>query len=930
MRNNPLLDTDFLRELDKENEKEVFARIISLTKDEEPIEQIEGRVTGGSININGSSAVRRSCSIQMIADELNINNFYWGLTNKFSLEIGLTNNINMNYDSIIWFPQGIYLITAFNTTYTTNNYKISINGKDKMCLLNGEVGGNFPNPIDFATELVEYTDSGLTNQEIVKKYSLIENTHYTMTEEGDVEFTTAGKDYIELLQEDNDIVETINKKSSDGTIRSYQRVRKSISHIIREMIHFYGNEPFHNILIKDVDEGGLELLEYTEGDFYAFLDENGIYVNLSFDPDLVKYKVPTNEKVIIGQMAENEYSTPNGALGIKVKDDINYSLEGYYVTRIKEGETAGYRAVALYWPDEDGLVVNVGDTITSVLDKICKTFEGYEYFYNVQGQFVFQKKRTYVNETWTNEVIYDSASSKEDKKQSNVWEKFDNVYKYYQIYEENAMYTSKAQYNFANNTLISSFQHTPDFNNIKNDFMIWGKKEPASANSEGKDIHLRYAIHEKPSKYTTLDGITYRSYDPAVTGEFAKTPNPPDGINNYILDENWWDVKDWAELYKMVLGKYPDKVLSSYYKVENAAYLDLNEIYGPCNDITIYNKTYGYQYEKPETYNGMWFDDWENEPIYVFDLLPDATIGYCGHGAYCSHLWNEWFDPLYQKGGKAYVYKPAFPSQDSENAYYINLNWRELIYQMANDYMKYGHDDNYVVRLAKANPQFQNGVTGYESYYTDFLAYWRDIYDPFSADYTKYFVNKTGQSMTTEEQVYYGWNRSYIANPTLLDWWVDFIQDRDSSIGKYSVAAIGDRTKVVNNDAIKAIIYSETPNIVYIDSDKYEIYKNQNLLNDGYAYMPLSKAYTDKFKISSQGKTAFDELNDLLYQYAYMNEKVTIKAIPIYYLEPNNIITIEDEESKVHGEYIVNKITLQLSHNGMMSITATKAPPRLL
>ena len=157
MKNNPLLDTNFLKQLDLENQKEIFVKIISLNQNEEPIEAIEGRATGGSINIDGSSAVRRTCSISLVADGVNITDVYWGLTTKFSLWIGLTNNIDEEYEKIIWFPQGIYLITSFKTDVTTNGYKISISGKDKICLLNGEIGGNFPNPIDLATELVEYS-----------------------------------------------------------------------------------------------------------------------------------------------------------------------------------------------------------------------------------------------------------------------------------------------------------------------------------------------------------------------------------------------------------------------------------------------------------------------------------------------------------------------------------------------------------------------------------------------------------------------------------------------------------------------------------------------------------------------------------------------------------------------------------------------------
>ena len=49
---NALLDKDFLKELDNYNSREIYARITALTVNELPIESIEGRVTGGSINID--------------------------------------------------------------------------------------------------------------------------------------------------------------------------------------------------------------------------------------------------------------------------------------------------------------------------------------------------------------------------------------------------------------------------------------------------------------------------------------------------------------------------------------------------------------------------------------------------------------------------------------------------------------------------------------------------------------------------------------------------------------------------------------------------------------------------------------------------------------------------------------------------------------
>lgn len=883
MKNNPLLDTNFLKQLDAENQREIFAKVISLTAEEEPIEQIEGRVTGGTINIDGSSAVRRSCSLQLVAEDININNFYWGLTNKFRLYIGLTNTIDDEYDDIIWFPQGVFLITSFNTTRGLNNYKISINGKDKMCLLNGDIGGNFPNPIDFAVERV-YTDDG-----------------------------------------------------------EYQDIKKPISYIIREMIHHYGNEPFHNIIIRDIDETGLELLEYMDGDFYAFLDDNDYYVNISFDPDLVKYNAQTKEKVTIGSLAEIDYtSLTTGYHGIKLIDSIDDTSGGYYITRIQQNQTAGYRTIDLVWPTDDGLMVEAGETITSVLDKIKSTFGEYEYFYDVDGKFIFQRKQTYVNKSWNNIVVTEnSADAEEDAKQSQLDYAFDKSYQYNQKYEDAIMLSSKVKYNLANNKLISSFQHTPDFAKLKNNFMIWGRKNPVANNSEGKPLHLRYAIDEKPTSYTTLDGETYRTYDPLTNGDFKKTPNPVDTLTGEKLSEDWWDIKDWAELYKLYFGYYPTNVIGEYYNGRNEGdYLDLNSLYGPSTPEE-YQQVYRLDFTPLE--GGVWVDNWKFAQINVFDVLPSGRLGYAYHGSHCNHFWAEWFDPLYEVGGHAYIYRPRipeqdiyYPSQDKTNdnpdqekfTIYrkVGHDWRELIYQMALDYQKYGHDDDYAIRLAKANPQYKYGRTGYESYYADMLAYWRDLYDPKSTDNTKYFVKNVDQV----ENEYYGWNKNVRTSLESLDFWMDFLEAKDTDIGKYSVRAIGDRPKIVNNEAIKSIIYSETPNIIYISPEKYEIYKKQNMLNDGYTYMPLPALYEEKFKISNQSKSAYDELNDLLYQYAYMNEKVTIKAIPIYYLEPNTIITIEDNESQVHGEYIINKITLQLTHNGTMSLVATKAPVRLM
>jgi hypothetical protein len=83
-------------------------------------------VTQGSINLDGASSVRRTCSLTIVAQDFDYNNFLWGLNTKFKLEIGLENNIDPTYPNIIWFKQGTYFISSFNTSRSTSNFTITI------------------------------------------------------------------------------------------------------------------------------------------------------------------------------------------------------------------------------------------------------------------------------------------------------------------------------------------------------------------------------------------------------------------------------------------------------------------------------------------------------------------------------------------------------------------------------------------------------------------------------------------------------------------------------------------------------------------------------------------------------------------------------------------------------------------------------------
>ena len=84
------------------------------------------------------------------------------------------------------------------------------------------------------------------------------------------------------------------------------------------------------------------------------------------------------------------------------------------------------------------------------------------------------------------------------------------------------------------------------------------------------------------------------------------------------------------------------------------------------------------------------------------------------------------------------------------------------------------------------------------------------------------------------------------------------------------------------------------------------------------------------FSVSAQGKSAKDKLDELLYAHGYCIESATITTVPIYHLQPNIRIHINDNETNVNGDYIVSKFTIPLAYNGTMSITATKAVDNLI
>ena len=412
---NPLADKEFLKKLDLNQNRLILARITSLDLKDTPMDEITGRVTGGDISVNGASAIRRACNLSLIAQDLKINDYYWGLETKIKVEIGVENNINQEYPPVIWFPMGIYLLTQFSTNYSASNISISLSGQDKMTYLNGTAGGIIPFTTDFS---------------IIK----------------DLEFGTETK--------------------------------LPIKTILTEMLHQYGKEPYYNLILDDIPDFAKDFVFIDDiSDNYIFNDNICLFIEL----DKSIYKLVNKDDQFIYEGTSTTIDELLSSTTFKFIRDLQKPNEGTEIIMNEEkGKLAkinitsnklyGYRETDLIYAEE--LIGDAGQPLTTILDKVKSMLGDFEYFYDLEGRFVFQEKRTFLNK----------------------------IFSFKAAENPDILIQGEYSYNFDNAKQITSYSKTPSINAIKNDFCVWGERKSMSGNTT-IPICMRYSIHRKPEVY---------------------------------------------------------------------------------------------------------------------------------------------------------------------------------------------------------------------------------------------------------------------------------------------------------------------------------------------------------------------------------------------------------------------------------------------
>lgn len=499
-----LKDKDFLRALDNDNNKFYWVKIEVLDSDEYTIQSIEGRVQMGStISIDGNSSVRRTCNISFVAEDeendlTDVENLL-SVTRKIRIYEGLKNNVNNYYDDIIWFPLGIFVIVQPNITHAAGGCIINLSCKDKMCLLNGECAGGLPTSITFH----EYDQIiGLKAVSADPRYdtTLVPN-NYTIYQYGKTYYSwTAEYGWVE--------------ESNADSVGDRVSVPQRFYDIIQTLVCNYGGESLSKILINDIPLEIKQIVRYVGSDTLYYNTDTGQYT--------------TDE--------------------VYVTEDGTWRSFGY-------NEDVGYVYTDFIYPGS--LVSNIGDNVCTILDKIKNTLGNYEYFYDVNGNFVFQEIKNYLNTSYDPTDEYRLDNARKVGIAENGLAILDDT-----NYEVDFYSNTRSVYTFSEgNGLITSAANTPSYTNLKNDFHIWGE------DANGYALHYHVAIKQKPQVMNTYS-VVFIQEDEDYTGGLRLAQDGEQGES--------YTPEDWrAELYLQGLSKWKNEQRPDVYEQE---LLDLFDI----------------------------------------------------------------------------------------------------------------------------------------------------------------------------------------------------------------------------------------------------------------------------------------------------------------------------------------------------------------
>lgn len=819
-----LIDSPFLFQFFRLRNMEQFVKITILNFAEKPLQEVQGKILSGNLNLDGRSNMRRTANLTAFIDEKDVNYLAIGglfaMNKKIKIEIGLLNETDqyINYP-ILWFPMGTYVIMSSSSSRNNSGTTVSLQLKDKMVFLNGEVGGTLPASVVFS-------------------------------------------EYEEL----------------DPETGTYVIKKPTIVQIIEELVHHYGGESPAKIIIGDLDKRVKQVMKWTK------------------DTPLYSYRKQVTVEGY-GKMNSYEYT-----LTQKPADDNTVEYDQTFYA----GQDVGFIYNDFYFPGE--LIGDAGNSVCDILDKIKNTLGNFEYYYDLDGNFIFQEIKNYLNNSpKINEVIGEYVDSNTEVNTNTnplILNQLDS-----QLTYTIPLKRGKALYSFDNcHDLILSYTNNPQYAQIKNDYIVWGARKTAA----GETVPIRYhlAIDKKPTVGNTYTVLLVKEADPLIDDiYYAKVPvkyntgkdfpavGEPDRIYSYVKDSveyfYYWNPEGTKITYEnsitapvtvlteIVAGENEGETTTIYYTYYN----QLKQI------IDIEDKLN----HNIHTNTNCIYRSLKNKKCYTYIQNEANAIRYDNENDIAKELFT--YETKVDNGVTYYQtrYKETSEIGYKERKNITTRDWRSELYLAGAMSGVFGNDSNY--------------------YYTELVNEYPKLYD---------FVPVQGADNYCDQL------KPEVAEmPESLDYFLDFI-DTTAAIAEFSIDNIGRRTKVINDESINCIFERDIPDVILIPAGTDE---TNDLVEEAHGkqqvYTQLDANIYAGLTAGGHLNSAYNAVRDLLYEYTSYNESISIQMIPLFFLEPNIRIFVQDGESGIFGDYMINSISMTLDVNGTMSLSCSKALERI-
>lgn len=749
--NGALKRRNFLKTIDNFVNQKQYVRLTLLNWNEEPLKEIQGVIASGSLSKDGSSSIRRTCSLTASIDsgEYDIENmsYDFAINKKIFIEIGVENHSNQFLDyPTLWFPQGVFFIASASASSSVSSaVSLQLTLKDKMCGLSGDISGTLPAAVIF---------------------------------------------------------DEMDTQDASG---AYVTKKVLIYDIIKELVNHYGGEDLNNIVIEDVPRRIKRVMKWT--------GSNPLYL------------VP-------------KQSGSAGVIWYAAYIDKPETLEDGTI-EILSGQDCGYVYDDFVYDSE--LSANLGESVTSVLDKIKSYLGNFEYFYDEFGVFHFREVKNYLNTTQATTLVNDM------KKHDYLVETT----------------TGKSVYTFSDKDNIISISKTPQFNNIKNDFIIQGKRQGTNSQQQ-VDVRYHLCIDRKPLPVTSDErGNNYYNtyYNLLLYTEESTQEIKAAFPTVYTTKNDFPSIGEFNTIYFDATNKF-----AYYWKDDTYKSLKCSAYYPAVDTLSVSAIAETGSEETKE----------EAKPV----PIPIVNGGY---------LVKDWRTELYLEGMLA-----KKNGIDSGN-YYAKI---DSIAGWQGDVLQYAH----------------NCRIDTDYYFEELDAFWPQVYDLVDQ---KFIGEKENAELLT-------------SSLTDGNYFLDFIDSSTSDLGQFSVSAIGRRTDAVSSDTVNCLFAPEIPNIVFINADEDDKGRTeqQECEDNGMPYTQVRGEVFYNLATGGYKNGAFDQVKYELYLHTTYKNSVSITALPVFYLEPNSRIELNDTSTNTYGDYNLNTLSIPLGPGNAMTVSCNQSIER--